>query len=460
MVIQISYYRETAIIRLLQYKGPSGAPNSKRPEGGQVAKKRGISDTKLALINRLQREKFRAIPAGERALFLPHCLRKPKGCRGETTEEGLICKHCSPDCHINQLTSYATSKGYRCFVVPGGQMVFNLVEKHRPKAILGVACHHEMAQAADRIGSRESSVKFAYQGIPLTKSGCVDTKVDIAAVKAVLDMEPDPTPVRVERPPVAIRPRGIPWKVGGFAAASIALVLAALVLMPPMLGPANAPSKGGAPELSFSRPSAVNTVDADGNPVVELTVQVQNIGFASARGITVRATAFYCGGPYKPPDGGGWQERYINRSIPGGGHEDVTLRVRVHTYNDTSIQVEKIAAGKTEVVAFIECKKPAFIRAAYISGYSPGIQRQANVSVEVFNPREARQSGSLTVKATSYTPIFPTGYSQQKELPTTLAHNGTWYVTLALYVADEPSITVQLLDGSGPSVIDDAQVGG
>ena len=425
-----------------------------------MAKKRGISDTKLALINRLQREKFRAVPAPERVLFLPHCLRKPKGCRGETTEEGLVCKHCSADCHINQLTSYATSRGYRCFVVPGGEMVFNLVEKHRPKAILGVACHHEMGQAAARIGSKESTVRFAYQGVPLTKTGCVDTKVDVAAVKAILDMEPDPTPVRVERSPVSSRPHRIPWKAGGLAAASIALLLAAFLMIPPMLGPASSPARTGPAELSFSNPSSVNAVDSYGNPVVDITVKVQNIGASSARGITVRATAFYCGGPYKPSDGGGWQEKFINHSIPGGGHEEVTLRVRVHTYNDTSIQVEKITVGKTEVVAFMECRKPLFIRDAKISGYTTGIPRQANVSVEVFNSREVRQPNTLTVKATSYTPLFPTGWSQEEVLTSPLAHNGTWYVTVALYVADEPFITVQLLDGSGSNEIDEVQIGG
>jgi hypothetical protein len=266
-----------------------------------LGKKRGISDTKLALINLLQKERFRAVPPGERVLFLPHCLRKPKGCRGETTEEGLICKHCSPDCSINQLTTYASSKGYRCFVVPGGEMVFNLVEKHRPKAILGVACHHEMAQAAERIGSKESSVSFAYQGVTLTKTGCVDTKVDMAAVKAVIDMEPRPTPVMVERSPASPAPQRSAWRYGAVAAASMAVLLAGLMLVPPLLSPTLAPEKAGPAELFFSKPSAVNAVDGNGKPVVDVTVAINNLGPGEVREVKVKATAIYCAQPFTPP---------------------------------------------------------------------------------------------------------------------------------------------------------------
>jgi hypothetical protein len=424
-----------------------------------LAKKRGISDTKLALINLLQKEKFRAVPQGERVLFLPHCLRKPKGCRGETTEDGLICKHCSPDCAVNQLTSYAASKGYKCFVVPGGEMVFNLVEKHRPKAILGVACNHEMAQAADRIGSRESTVSFAYQGVPLTKTGCVDTRVDIAAVKSVLDMEPDPTPVKVGRSPSASIPRWSAWRIGSAMAASIALILAGLVILPAVLSPTLAPGSPGQPELSFSKPSTVYTVDADGKPVVDVTVEVQNIGHVAARGIKVRATAFYCAQPFEQ-DGGGSQEKIINRSIPAGSHEDVTLRVRVNSCNDTSIRVERTVGSRTEVIAYLESKKPVFIREARITGYTTGIPglRQANVSIMVFNSKEVRGPGSLTIIATSYTSLSTQRDSEEVKLDSSLGRDETWSVTVPLYVPEVPSIEVQLFENGGSTPIDTTSV--
>ena len=46
--------------------------------------------------------------------------------------------------------------------------VLNIVEREKPGGIIGVACHHEMGQAADRITGGESSVPFAYQGVTLS----------------------------------------------------------------------------------------------------------------------------------------------------------------------------------------------------------------------------------------------------------------------------------------------------
>lgn len=431
-----------------------------------MARKRGISDTKLALINLLQKERFRAVPAAERVLFLPHCLRKPKGCRGETTEEGLICKHCSPDCAVNQLTSYATSKGYRCFVVPGGEMVFNLVEKHRPRAILGVACHHEMGQAAERIGSKESTVSFAYQGVPLSKTGCVDTRVDMAAVKAVIDMEPDPTPVMVERAPAPAHSRRIPWRIGAFAAATVAVLLAAFLFIPPMLAPISAPAKTGQPELSFSNPTAVNTVDGNGRPMVEVTVAVRNFGPGEVRGVRINATAYYCGGKFNPADGGGAQGVVINRPIAAGGLEDVTLRVRVHSYNDTSILIEKTVRGMTEVVGYIESRKSVFIIDADVIGYSTSLVsgRQANLTFSVFNSEKIRTAGSLRIDASSYTSINTHYSSVEQDLPGSLARNDTWTQNLLVGVSvsdpGQPTFVLELYEGSASSPTDTVTISG
>ena len=437
----------------------------RKTEGGRLAKKRGISDTKLALINLLQKEKFRAVPPSERVLFLPHCLRKPKGCRGETTEEGLVCKHCSPDCSINQLTTYAASKGYRCFVVPGGEMVFNLVEKHRPKAILGVACHHEMAQAADRIGSKESSISFAYQGVPLTKTGCVDTKVDIAAVKAVLDMEPSPTPVKIERSPAAASPRRFPWRAGAYFAASMVIVLAALLLIPPLLGPALAPARTGQPELSFSKPTATYYTDTEGNPMAEVKVAVHNNGPGAVRGVLIRATALYCAGVYSPTDGG-VRELLIDRAIPKDGHEDLSIAVRVHSFNDTAILIEEIIRGSAVTIGRIDPVKLVFIRNVDVTGYStvlPG-GRQANVSVEVFNAGDIRPAGSLRLVVTSFTSSNIQRDSKDTTRSTPLTRNETWSTTVPVDVVisdpGKPSFVVELYENGGTAPTDTMTVDG
>ena len=434
-------------------------------------KKRGISDTKLALINHLQKEKYRAVPLSERVLFLPHCLRKPKGCHGETTEEGLICKHCQPDCAINHLTTYAAARGYRCFVVPGGEMVFNLVEKHRPKAILGVACNHEMGQAADRIGSKESTVEFAYQGITLSKTGCVDTRVDEEAVKTLLDLAPRPTPVTVERVP---EPSALPtarrraWRIGAFgAAASLAVALAALVLLPPMFGPVLAPHAAeAAPELSYSSyPTARYSKDADGTPTAEVHAAIFNNGPGDARNVVVRATAMYCAKPFMPGDGG-LQSAVINDTIPSGGHRDVTLLVRLHSQNDTSIIVETLMRGKVDVVGIIKALKPVFIRNVDVTISATSIMggRQANLSIQVFNNENPRPSGSLNLVASSFTSKNMHWDSAEAGLQGSFGKEETWSVTMQLDInqADpgRPVFLVELYENGGGSPIDSMTVDG
>jgi hypothetical protein len=203
----------------------------------------------------------------------------------------------------------------------------------------------------------------------------------------------------------------------------------------------------------------VNSVDGDGNPVMDITVDVQNIGSSAARGITVRATAFYCARPFNPSDGGGSQEKVINSSLPVGGHDDVTLRVRVNTYNDTSILVEKVWNGRKELVAFLDCKKPVFIRDAYISGDPTGHPRQANVTIQIFNSGEPRQPTTLNIVAIS-SMLGAQIDSEGTSLTNTLGRNETWLVTLHLTVPEVPSIEVQLFENGGATILDTAEVNG
>jgi hypothetical protein len=288
----------------------------------------------------------------------------------------------------------------------------------------------------------------------------------MAAVKAVLDMEPDPTPVRVERSPAPAYSRRTPWRIGAFAAATVAMLLAAFLLIPPMLGPTYAPTKPGQPELSFSNPTAVNTVDGNGRPVVEVTVAVRNFGPGEVRGVRINATAYYCGGEYNPADGGGAQGVVINRPIAAGGREDVTLQVRVHSYNDTSILIEKTVRGSTEVVGYIECRKSVFISDADVIGYSTSLisGRQANLTVSVFNSEKIRTAGSLRIDVSSYTSIDTHYASDERDLPGSLARNDTWTLNMLVGVSvsdpGQPSFVLELYEGSATSPTDTVTISG
>ena len=429
----------------------------------QVRKKTAISDAKLALYNRLQREKFRAVPPGKRMIFLPHCLRKPKGCRADNTADGLVCKHCSPDCSVNILSTYAVSKGYRAFIVPGGEMLFNIVEREKPGAIIGVACHHEMGQAADRITGGESSISFAYQGVPLSKSGCVDTKVDENSVKSIIDLQgPPPGTAPAVPASFGIPRRTIYKRVGGIAAASF-LALAVMMVLPGLLSPAVDHPASSGPAISYSSNPSIQThwKDSDGISWVQVRASVYNQGPGVARGVFVQARAFYCSNPIE----NGPVVVPVNGSIPAGGRADVQLTVRVHGFNDTSITVETLIGNKVEVIGFIKTPRPVFLVNLGVKNYEATLTgRQANVSVQVFNDGSLKPSGSLRVVASSYTSYNARVESSEVVLDRSLPQGDTWSFTVLLKVSEldlgHPSFAVELYEGQNSNPSDTAYFDG
>jgi len=428
----------------------------------QVRKKTAISDAKLALYNRLQREKFRAVPPGQRMIFLPHCLRKPKGCRADNTADGLVCKHCSPDCSVNILSTYAVSKGYRCFIVPGGEMLFNIVEREKPGAIIGVACHHEMGQAADRITGGESSISFAYQGVPLSKSGCVDTKVDESAVRAVIDLQGPPPGAAPPVPASFGIPRRTLYKrVGGIAAAAF-VALAVMMVLPGLLAPTVTHPSSSEPAISYSSNPSIQTrwKDIDGNSWVQIKASVVNQGPGVARGVLVQATAVWCSEPYQR-DNGGRQLMPVNGSIPAGGSADVQLTVRVHGFNDTSITVETLIGKKVEVIGYIKTPRPVFLKNVGVTSYETTLSgKVANVSVQVYNDGSLKPTGSLKISASSYTSFDTRWDSSDIELDRSLPQGDIWSFTVQLKVwgADpgHPSFAVELFEGQNSNPSDTA----
>lgn len=78
----------------------------------------------VAVANSFFYKKFIRIPYGERALFLPYCLR-PEGCPTEIDpEKGLICQQeCLISCRLREVRNMALSLGYRdVFVVVSGRL--------------------------------------------------------------------------------------------------------------------------------------------------------------------------------------------------------------------------------------------------------------------------------------------------------------------------------------------------
>jgi hypothetical protein len=135
----------------------------------------------IYLKNHINSKIFFSIPVEERFLFISHCLRKTPECPAEITEEGYVCKRCGL-CNISEILKEADRLGYKSFIVPGGSMVFRLVKKYRPKACFGIACYYELEEAIGKL----ARMKISTRSVPLTKTGCVNTEVDVERVKKTL----------------------------------------------------------------------------------------------------------------------------------------------------------------------------------------------------------------------------------------------------------------------------------
>ena len=124
------------------------------------------------------REDFLKTEPGRKILFLPQCLRKID-CKAPIDEGGYHCANCSPDCKVSMIKIRAEGLGYMVFICPGGSMIAKLIAKHRPKAILGVACIKEILMGTE-------DLRIPYQAVELLKGGCAATDVDVEHVFSLL----------------------------------------------------------------------------------------------------------------------------------------------------------------------------------------------------------------------------------------------------------------------------------
>ena len=139
--------------------------------------------------------KVAAVPFEERVLLLPHCLRPSQDCPGKMTKTGLDCTGCThTECAIYQLRQAALKAGYSgVCVAPGGRMAVRFLVEHQPRGVVAVACPQELREGIEAIDKIQwDVVKPAVSVIPLTKDGCVDTEVDVALARTIINSRADP----------------------------------------------------------------------------------------------------------------------------------------------------------------------------------------------------------------------------------------------------------------------------
>ncbi|RLG58045.1 MAG: hypothetical protein DRN88_01765 [Candidatus Hydrothermarchaeota archaeon] len=134
--------------------------------------------------NHLNYEKFKEIPPEEKVIIFPQCLRHVKCPARLDPKNGIICKECGL-CVIKEVKQKAEAMGYKLFIVPGSSFVYRIIDMHKPKAAIGVACPREVNVAMHELSKKG----IITQGIPLLKSGCVNTEVDVNEVFRILGIE-------------------------------------------------------------------------------------------------------------------------------------------------------------------------------------------------------------------------------------------------------------------------------
>lgn len=130
-------------------------------------------------------DKFKNVPFADRMIFIPHCMRNVKVCKAIDKGAFYICVQCK-GCKISDITTLAKQLGYKeTYIMKGGRAIENILKTQKPKAIIGIACYFEGAQAI----KMTDKAKILTQFIPLTKDGCADTDIDLEETKIIIALE-------------------------------------------------------------------------------------------------------------------------------------------------------------------------------------------------------------------------------------------------------------------------------
>jgi hypothetical protein len=154
----------------------------------QFANKVGVEEQELFQLyveakNRSMIESFAATPYSERVVLLPQCLRA-KDCPAEIGKYGYECQQCGR-CSVAKIVQMTKDLGYKgTFILPGGSLAKKILVELKPKASLGVACSKELVMGSylcEKVG-------IIGQGVNLLKDGCINTIVDMKALKVAVNI--------------------------------------------------------------------------------------------------------------------------------------------------------------------------------------------------------------------------------------------------------------------------------
>jgi hypothetical protein len=124
----------------------------------------------FALVNRINREKFAA--CDNKIALLPHCLRDlMKDCKAESDGTDMLCRHCSENCYLNEISLLLADKGIKPYIWMTAYLRKIIRDNNPGKksiGILGIACIPEL------INGMRACIKkgIPVVGMPLDANRC------------------------------------------------------------------------------------------------------------------------------------------------------------------------------------------------------------------------------------------------------------------------------------------------
>ncbi len=140
-----------------------------------------IQHSFIAVNNRLVVNRSLRSAAKDVLLLLPHCLQHDQ-CDYKITRDPHNCRRCG-ECQVPEILDLAGEKGLAMEIVTGGTLARQAVQKHRPRAIIAVACERDLSS-----GILDSFPLPVYGVVNERPQGpCFNTRVNMTALQETLD---------------------------------------------------------------------------------------------------------------------------------------------------------------------------------------------------------------------------------------------------------------------------------
>lgn len=150
----------------------------------------GIHYDISGIANAYYRDAFNRVPAGEKAVILPHCLIGD-ACKAKfSKEEGVLCRECT-QCRCGEIRALCREQGWQFYISPSAGFTKRLVQRKGVRAAVGAACDFEIEKGIRATpitlkGVRLRRRKVIPQVIVTARYDCLDNDIDWDLLRGII----------------------------------------------------------------------------------------------------------------------------------------------------------------------------------------------------------------------------------------------------------------------------------